>query len=89
MVALFSIDTFEVKLIAEFDLSADSLDRSTVLVEELAFDSLTLMGLLVCIEDWAGWGGLVDPPSPTAFRTVGDAYDHYVNLATQAQRDSR
>jgi len=56
--------------------------EATLLGDELGFDSLHVVELLVFVDDHVGGTG--PPPDPAVLATLGDAHSYYLELVRRA-----
>lgn len=79
-------EAFQASFGAEFGLDLALIRRDARLVEELGFDSLSMIHLEILVEELTG--ELVDYTKLPEIATVGDAYDYYLQMVADRVVDT-
>jgi acyl carrier protein len=78
---VLSFEGFGAELFAELELAPTPLREDTLLVDDLAFDSVLTFELLLVLEDWIGV--LLPEALLGQLQTMGDVYAVYETRISQ------
>ena len=78
---VLTFEAFAKRLLVELNLPPATVHAETLLVEDLAFDSVLTFELILVVEDWTGV--MLPEALLGQLRTMGDVYDVYRTRTSQ------